>query len=30
MIPLVLIPGMMCDARMWGNLDTSGKALISA
>jgi pimeloyl-ACP methyl ester carboxylesterase len=20
MIPLVLIPGMMCDARMWGNL----------
>lgn len=22
MTPLVLIPGMMCDARMWGGLDT--------
>ena len=23
MIPLVLIPGMMCDARMWGDIDTA-------
>lgn len=23
MIPLVLIPGMMCDARMWGGIDST-------
>lgn len=23
MTPLVLIPGMMCDARMWGGIDTT-------
>ena len=30
MTPLVLIPGMMCDARMWGNFSTAPRKLIHA